>query len=182
MRARARELVEKDRWHRRNGLTDDAAGRLARALEAVYSEGLEDAGRLRDGEPPSEPNPSEPLDLRLVSRLSRDAFTTVARSIFGGLGTDPLVEEPQGYLHQRPSAPNFREERWAVVVRIQGSAKDAWPNRASSRKLVSPWQATGLVRPHRVDGHLFFTSKAFATWRAYLDANPDDVALSAPKA
>lgn len=179
MRAAAREIVEKTRWRRKYHLADDEAGCIARAMEDAYRQGIEDSAHPVAAVEVADPTSSEPLDLRLISRNSSSAFELAAREVFGGLGREPLVEQPMGYLHRFPAAVlEAREERWAVLIWSDDGVVTKWSrDRLLSRKAVGPWRTQGLVQNHGTDGHLIFTPRAFATWRAYLDAHPDYVAL-----
>ncbi|PWJ88224.1 hypothetical protein C8D77_112120 [Mesorhizobium loti] len=71
----AREIVAKDRYNRKYGLSVDTAGTIANALERAYREGT------RDGErgpaPVAEQPDSGPIEWALIPPRPRDAFWTI---------------------------------------------------------------------------------------------------------
>lgn len=175
MRSAARELVSHGRWLRDNRIADDFVGRVARAMENAYRQGVKDADLLREGRFPSL-DTTAPLDLQLISKHSLEAFASVARDVFGGLGKDPLRSEPAGYLGFVPADPPLQpEDRWVLVLREPPVI--GIPPRKLSRKAVGPWRTHGLVEGPKASGNLGFSRRAFVTWTAYLDANPSYVAL-----
>lgn len=71
----AREIVAKDRYNRKYGLSVDTAGAIANALERAYREGTHDGER---GPAPVAVQPdSGPLEWALIPPRPRDAFWTI---------------------------------------------------------------------------------------------------------
>lgn len=71
----AREVVAKDRYNRKYGLSVDTAGTIASALERAYREGMRD-GQC-DPAPMAEKHESGPIEWALIPPRPRNAFWSI---------------------------------------------------------------------------------------------------------
>lgn len=173
MRAQARTIIEMSAHRRKNGATDDLAGRITTAMAQAYRQGVRDAELIRAGRFP-QADPAAPVDLHLMSRRAFFAFIGIGALVFGGPFHGPLCDDPKGYLHWLAAdPPTTREERWRLSA-WQMPAEPQWDvRRLESRKSVGPWAAHGLIERQKGTPHFRFTRLAFISWRAYLQQHPD---------
>lgn len=71
----AREIVSKDRYNRKYGLSVDTAGAIANALARAYREGICD-GEHRPAPRPTQPD-NGPIEWALIPPRPRDAFWSI---------------------------------------------------------------------------------------------------------
>lgn len=160
----ARQILE----HRKLGINQDAGGRIARALEEAYRQGILDAPLLAGSEtlgPTPDSSTSAPLELAFLPQRSRHGFIDLCLAIYG-------IDE---------NSPNPRRESTSAYLRFNGDWQVQGPSGTRTgddylfasipRKFVGPLVKHGLLRE---DGErLVPTRKAYTTWAAWL-ADPDN--------
>jgi hypothetical protein len=162
----ARELVQSDRWNRKNGRNQDFAGTIRRALEKAYLAGYQ-AGL--DGSPPpaSEPrihSPNEPMSWLLIPPRPREAFACICRWSLGG--EIRFADEPWPFLEKRDVL--YRNPYWVVfTVDTRKNVKPLFPDGQSyGDRTIQPLLKLELLA--QIDDvktpTLTLTRKGAATW------------------
>lgn len=175
-REAAREIVHKDRYDRRAGLSVDTAGTIARALERAYAQGFADAQAPSPASVPSKVAASantaeaaKPVEWVLIPPRPRDAFWTICLSI---LGRDAL-SAPNGAGHLCLTATPSGRPGWQLVTRTGHESKPFGYN------TLLPLVRLGLLDPVRdPDQRLIVSALGTATWRRFLDRGgqfPEDL-------
>ncbi|KAA1053917.1 hypothetical protein [Azospirillum argentinense] len=162
----ARELVQTDRWNRKNGKNQDFAGAIRRALEKAYLLGRQDS---LDGSPhpAPEPNahaPNAPMNWLLIPPRPREAFACICRWSLGGKVRFP--DEPWPFLEKRDAL--YRNPYWVVfTVDTRKNVKPLFPDGQSyGDRTIQPLLKLGLLA--EIDDaktpSLMLTGKGAATW------------------
>jgi len=175
-REAARDMVHKDRYDRRAGMSVDTAGAITRALERAYVQGFLDAQ-----EPPSATNRSapmagggssassgEPVEWILIPPRPRDAFWTICLFALGR--ETPITEKASGHLVavQTPSG----RPGWRLVSR-NGFEKPL------GHATILPLLKLGLLDPeYEPDRRLVISELGRATWQRFVERGgqfPEDL-------
>jgi hypothetical protein len=175
-REAARDIVHKDRYDRRAGMSVDTAGAIARALERAYVQGFVDAR-----EPPSAAVESplvaggdssgrsgKPVEWILIPPRPRDAFWTICLFALGR--ETPVTENASGHLVavQRPSG----RPGWLLVSR-DGLEKQF------GHATILPLLRLGLLDPeYEPDRRLVISALGRATWQRFVERGgqfPEDL-------
>ena len=147
----AREIIAKDRYNRKHGLSVDTAGAIANALERAYREGTHDG---EHGPAPVIAQPeSGPMEWALIPPRPRDAFWTIClftlsrgdRSASGGRLVPAITERgTPGWmldLQERTYEKLFGDRTIAPLVRLGliEVAADVPAHRVVSKRGEETW-------------------------------------------
>ena len=173
----ARDIVHKDRYDRRAGMSVDTAGAIARALERAYVQGFIDAqqqpspaatddvpkaGRTSSG------RSAEAVEWILIPPRPRDAFWTICLFALGR--ETPVTENASGHLVavQRPSG----RPGWQLVTH-DGLEKPF------GHATILPLLRLGLLDPeYEPDRRLVISALGRATWQRFVERGgqfPEDL-------
>ena len=172
-REAARDIVHKDRYDRRAGMSVDTAGAIARALERAYVQGFLDAQEPPSatvGSPPvaTTAESDKPIEWILIPPRPRDAFWTICLFALGR--ETPITEKASGHLVvvQTPSG----RPGWKLVSR-DGLEKPF------GHATILPLLRLGLLDPqYEPDRRLVISALGLATWQRFVERGgqyPEDL-------
>lgn len=163
-REEAREIVFKDRDHRRYGRSVDTAGAIARALERAWREGFEAAQADPVAPPlttPSTPiSDREPMPWRHIPPRPRTAFWMICLWFVGK--NDRHVDRGSILV---PAATPRGTAGWRLIRDPQRPDHDTMGDRT-----IQPLIRLGLLeQAGHVDGRLTLTERGRSTWQTFLE-------------
>jgi hypothetical protein len=172
-RETARDIVHKDRYDRRAGISVDTAGAIARALERAYVQGFIDAQQpstaATDDVPAADRASSgQSVEWILIPPRPRDAFWTICLFSLGR--ETPVTEDASGHLVavQTPSG----RPGWLLVSR-DGLEKPF------GHATILPLIRLGLLDPeYEPDRRLVISALGRATWQRFVERGgqfPEDL-------
>lgn len=175
-REAARDIVHKDRYDRRAGMSVDTAGAIARALERAYVQGFIDAQ-----EPPSATveippgtvgdstaGSGQPVEWILIPPRPRDAFWTICLFALGR--ETPITEKASGHLVavQTPSG----RPGWQLI-------SHSGLEKPFGHATILPLLRLGLLDPeYAPDRRLVISALGRATWQRFVERGgqfPEDL-------
>jgi hypothetical protein len=163
----ARDIVHKDRYDRRAGMSVDTAGSIARALERAYAQGFVDAQKTSwptseiseaDGNSPGRSS-AEPVEWILIPPRPRDAFWTICRFTFGR--ETASMENASGHLF--PVETPRGTTGW-LFISLNGFEKPF------GQTTILPLLRLGLLQPEdEPDPRLVVSELGRTTWRRFVE-------------
>ncbi|AYG64168.1 hypothetical protein [Rhizobium jaguaris] len=147
----AREIVAKDRYNRKYGISVDTAGAIANALERAYRDGLHDGEH--GAVPVAEQPDNGPIEWALIPPRPRDAFWTICLFTLsrgdgpapGGRLVPALTERgTPGWmldLQERTYEKSFGDRTIAPLIRLGliEDASDDPAHRVVSKRGTETW-------------------------------------------
>ena len=166
-RETARDIVAKDRYERRSGLSVDTAGAITRALERAYRQGFADA----QSESPRiqyENDDGGAMEWVFIPPRPRNAFWSICLFICGR--EEPLKNA--GCL--LPTTTQRGTPGWILSVPSCTSYE-----KELGDKTINPLVRLGLLEAAKDDSwRLLLTDRGIATWRLFLERGgefPEDL-------
>lgn len=155
-REAARAIVFKDRRDRKNGLSVDTAGAIARALEQSYRQGFVEAQsddcELHDGAD----SPDGPVEWAAIPPRPRNAFWSICiRTLRWG--------QQRGSGHLIPTVTERGTPGWRLILPDREEEKEA-----IGEKTIIPLVRLGLLEVADTDAtQLIISERGLATWQLF---------------
>jgi hypothetical protein len=161
----AREIVAKDRYNRKYGLSVDTAGAIANALERAYREGTRDG---EHGPAPVIAQPdSGPMEWALIPPRPRDAFWTIC------LFTLSRGDRPASGGRLVPAITERGTPGWMLDLQERTYEK------LFGDRTIAPLMRLGLIEEASdVPAHRVVSKRGEETWGQFVQRGgqfPDDL-------